>query len=54
MMYISFHFQQVRTFSFEQQMLWLKELKPFKPQDQNLNSHLLPLHTSYKIGGERL
>ena len=27
---------------------------PFKPQDQTLNSHLLPLHISYRSSGERL
>ena len=26
----------------------------FKPEDQNLNSHLLPLFISYRSGGERL
>ena len=28
--------------------------QPFKPQDQNLNSHLLPLFISYKSSGEKL
>ena len=27
---------------------------PFKPQDQNLNSHLLPLFVSYRSNGEKL
>ena len=27
---------------------------PFRPQDQNLNSHLLPLFVSYRSNGEKL
>ena len=27
---------------------------PFKPLDQNLNSHLLPLFVSYRSNGEKL
>ena len=27
---------------------------PFKPQDQNLNSHLLPLFIFYRSSGEKL
>ena len=26
---------------------------PFKPQDHNLNSHLLPLFVSYRSNGEK-
>ena len=30
------------------------ELKPFKPEDQNLNSHLLPLFIFFRSSGEKL
>ena len=31
-----------------------KDVQPFKPWDQNLNSHLLPLFISYRSSGEKL
>ena len=37
-------------------MIFLKDALPgpFKPQDQNLNSHLLPLFVSHRSNGEKL